>query len=96
MEIPVHPSENTDQNFTDWNMRKVPVVTPVPPASRRLRQGLGPAAEGDGGEVALRLNRSLAEAFSCLQQLQQQCWLSHRWETQMNGNEKTPRTGQRG
>lgn len=66
------------------------MVTPVPPAFRRRPQGPSPAAGRDSGQVALRLNRSLAEAFSCLQKLQQQRWLSHRWEIHKNSNANSP------
>lgn len=37
----------------------------------------------DSSEVEVQLNRSLAEACSTLQQLQQQCWINHRWEIQI-------------
>lgn len=79
--MPVPTSKNADQNFIQlcgWKVMNSALLTPVPPACGRLRQGSGQLTARDGSEVVLRLNRSLAEAFSSIQQLQQQHWLNHR------------------
>lgn len=75
---------------------KASQLTPVPPASR-LPQRSGQESGGGGSEVVLQLNRSPAEAFSSLQQLQQQHWLNHRWAIQKNAPFKieTPLTKKR-
>lgn len=55
---------------SDWTV----TLTPVDPCPRPLRP-----PQGSGHTTAVvQLNRSLAETFSSLQQLQQQHWLDHR------------------
>lgn len=52
-------------------------LSPVPSRPSRARR----SAAGDDGGAVLRLNRSLAEARSSVEQLQQHHWLDHRWDT---------------
>lgn len=78
METPAQTSKNTAQNFIGFCEHPSICAEPRPTCFRRLPQGSAQIRASGGSEVVLQLNRSLAEAFSSLRQLQQQHWLDHR------------------